>query len=104
MEEKLLVNRYDEGLNVPHFKERTYKRRGYRRWCRAQVRCLAKLARGFILSVGMGVRQGLRSEQREQDRQGKSEHPDCITSHVVPAEHLDFLGYSCLFFDAEAVP
>lgn len=23
VEEKLLVNRYDEGLNVPHFKERT---------------------------------------------------------------------------------
>ena len=56
MEEKLLVNRYYEGLYVPRCNERTYKRRGSRGRCRAQVRRLAKLASCLILSVGVGVR------------------------------------------------
>jgi hypothetical protein len=60
---KLLVNRYDEGLNVPRSKERTCKRRGYCRWCRAQVRRLAKLASRLILSFRVGVSEGLGGEQ-----------------------------------------
>jgi hypothetical protein len=72
VEEKLLVNRDDEGLNISRCQKRTYKPRGYRRWCRAQVRRLAKLASCLILSVGVGVRQGLGGEQCEQDRQSKS--------------------------------
>jgi hypothetical protein len=69
VEEKLLVNRYDERLNVSRCKKRTYQRRGSRCRCRAQVRCLAKLASGLILPVGMGVSQGLGGKQHEQDRQ-----------------------------------
>ncbi len=72
MEEKLLVNRYDEGLYVPRCNERTYKRRGSRGRCRAELRRLANLASRLMLSVGVGVRQGLGRKQCEQDRQSKS--------------------------------
>ena len=72
MEEKLLVNRYYEGLYGPRCNERTYKRRGSRGRRRAQVRRLAKLASCLILSVGVGVRQSLGGKQREQHRQSKS--------------------------------
>ena len=72
MEEKLLVNRYDERLNVSRCKKGTYQRRGPRCWCRAQMRRLAKLASRLILSLDVGVNQGLGGKQCEQDRQGKS--------------------------------
>ena len=75
MEEKLLVNRYDERLNVSRCKKWTYKRRGSLGRCRAQMRRLAKLASRLILSLDVGVNQRLGGKQREQDRQGKSEHP-----------------------------
>ena len=71
MEEKLLVNRYDEWLNVSRGKKRTYERRGSRCRCRAQVRRLAKLASCLVLSLDVGVNQGLGGKQCEQDRQGK---------------------------------
>ena len=90
MKEKLLVNRYDKRLNVSHRKKRTYYGRGSRRRCRAQVCRLAKLASRLILSLDVGVNQGLGGKQREQDRQGKSEHPDRVTSRVVAVSHLDF--------------
>jgi len=71
VEEKLLVNRYDEGLNVPRCQERAYKRRSSRGRCRAQVCRLAKLASRIILPVEVGVNQGLGGEQCEHDGQGK---------------------------------
>jgi hypothetical protein len=71
VEEKLLVNGYDERLNVSCRKKRIYMRCNTRRRRRSQMRRLAKLARGFILSVGMRVSQGLCGEQHEQDRRGK---------------------------------
>lgn len=90
MEEKLLVNRNDKRLNVSRCKKRTYKRRGSRGRCRAKMRRLAKLASRLILSLDVGVNQGLGGKQREQDCQRKSEHPDRVTSRVVTAKHLDF--------------
>ena len=71
MEEKLLVNRYDKRLNVSSCQKRTHQRCGSCCRCRAQVRRLTKLASRLILSVGVGVSQGLGGEQHEQERQGK---------------------------------
>jgi hypothetical protein len=72
VKEKLLVNRYYERLNVSRCKKRTYERCNPRRRRGAQMCRLAKLARGFILSVSVRMSQGLGGEQHEQDRQGKS--------------------------------
>ena len=71
MKEKLLMNRYDEWLNVSRGEKRTYKRCGSRCRRRAQVRRLTKLASRLILSVGVGVSQSLGCEQHKQGRQGK---------------------------------
>ena len=71
MEEKLLVNRYNKRLNVSGCQKRTYQRCGSRCRRRSQMRRLAKLASRLILSLGVGVSQGLGGEQHEQERQGK---------------------------------
>ena len=104
MEEKLLVNRYDERLNVSCCKKKAYQRRDSRCRYGAQMRRLANLARGLILSVCVGMSQGLRGEQHEQGRQGKGQHPNRVTPRVVPASHFDFEANPSLLFDAGAVP
>ncbi len=68
------------------------------------MRGLADLTGRFTLSFCVGVAYGLANEQNEQDRQGKSYHPCTVTSLVVPANHLDALGYPNLPFDARAIP
>ena len=100
VEEQLLVNRYDKRLNVPCCKKKTYQRRDSSCRYGAQMRRLAKLARGLILSVRVGMSQGLGCEQHEQGRQGKGQHPNRVTPRVVPASHFDFEANPSLFFDA----
>lgn len=89
MEEKLLVNRYDEGLNVPGCKERTYKRRGSCCRRRAQMCRLTKLASCLVLSLDVGVNQGLGGKQCEQDRHSKGKYPNRVAPRVVPVGHFD---------------
>jgi hypothetical protein len=67
------------------------------------VRRLADLASSFILSSCVGVVQGLANKQNEQDRQGKSQHPNQGQSRLVLAKHLDSLRYPSFPFDARAV-
>ena len=62
MEEKLLMNRYDKGLNVPGRDKGSEQRRGQGPWSGADVRRLADLAGGFILPFFVGVAQGLHTE------------------------------------------
>jgi hypothetical protein len=71
VEEKLLVNRYGERLNVSCCKKKTYERRDSCCRYRAQMRRLAKLASRLILSVRVCMSQGLGGEQSEQDRHSK---------------------------------
>jgi hypothetical protein len=72
VEEKLLVNRYNKRLNVPDREKWTKRRWGQRFRTGANVRRLADLASGFILSSCVRVVQGLPNKQNEQYSQGKS--------------------------------
>ena len=94
VEEKLFVNRYEDRLNVSRCKKRTNQRCGFRCRCRAQVCRLANLASRLVLSLGVGMRQGLGNEKNGQDRQGESKNPHPVTSRLVPMTHLD--GYTLL--------
>jgi hypothetical protein len=53
------------------------------------VRCLADLARGFILPFFMGVAQGLRTEDDKQNRQGKRQQSDPGVLRFVIGVHFD---------------
>ena len=104
MEKKLLVNRYDKRLNVSRCKKRTYERRGSRCRCRAQMCRLAKLTSRFVLSLDVGVDQGLGGEQPEQERHSKGKYPNRVAPRVVSVSHFDLEANPSLFFDAHAVP
>jgi hypothetical protein len=87
VEEKLFVNCYQDRPNVSRCKKRTNQRCGSRCRCRAQVCRLANLASRLVLSLGVGVRQGLGNKKNGQDRQGESKNPHPLTSRLVPMTH-----------------
>jgi hypothetical protein len=51
---------------------------------------LADMACGFILSFCVGVALGQRNKHNEQNRQGKSAHPDQAMSPLAFGNHRDF--------------
>lgn len=53
------------------------------------MRCLADLARGFILPFFMGVAQGLRTEDDKQNCQGKHQQSDPGILRFVLGVHFD---------------
>lgn len=59
MKEKLLVNRYNERLDVSSCEKRTNQRYGSCCRSRAKVCRLANLASSFILSLSVGMGQDL---------------------------------------------
>jgi len=62
VEEKLLMNRYDERLNASRCQERTNQRCDSCGRCRTDMRGLANLASRFTLSSDVGVTQSLGNE------------------------------------------
>jgi hypothetical protein len=89
VEEKLLVNRYNELLDVSSCEKLTNLRYGSCCRSRAKVRRLADLTSRFILSLSVGMGQDLGKEQNGQNRQSKSKHPDEIQFRPVTISHLD---------------
>jgi len=89
VKEKLLVNRYNERLDVSCRKKRTYQRGGFCCRSRAKVGRLANLASSFILSLSMGMGKDLGNKQNAQHRQSNSEHPGDIRSRLVATSHVD---------------
>jgi hypothetical protein len=104
VKEKLLVNRYNERLDVSCCEKRTNQRCGSCCRTRADVRRLANLARGFILPFFMRVPQGLRTEHDKQNRQGKRQHSDPGILRFVLAVHFDTYTIPGSSFDASSVP
>jgi hypothetical protein len=104
VEEKFLMNRYQEWLNAAC--DEKWTRQQFRSSYRyAYVRRLAHLAGCFTLSLSVGVRQCLSGEKNGQDGKGKSKHPDQVASRFVPITHLNTLThYSRLRFDARPAP
>jgi hypothetical protein len=88
VEEKLLVNGYDERVNVSRCQKWTDQRCGSRCRCRAQVRRLANLTSCLVLSLGVGVRECLGNKKNGQDRQGESKHSYPVISRVALYTHL----------------
>ena len=68
------------------------------------MRCLADLARGFILPFFMGVAEGLRTEHDKQNRQGKHQHSDPGMLRFVLAAHFDTYTIPGSSFDVRRVP
>jgi len=89
VEEKFLVNRQDERVNVSRCQKWRDQRCGSRCRCRAHMCRLANLASRVILSVGVGVTECLGDEQHRHDRDGKGKHPNPIASRLVRHTHID---------------
>jgi hypothetical protein len=91
--EKFLMNRYHKRLDVAGRDQGTGQRYGSCFWCSAQVRRLANLARRFVLSVGVRVRNSLRYKQNGQDRQGQRKNPEPVTSRLASIAHLGVITH-----------
>ena len=89
MEEKLLVNRYNERLDVTCCRQWTSQRCSSCSRSGTKVCRVANLASRFILSLSVGMEQDLRKKQNGQSRQSESKHPEGTTSPLVVAGHLD---------------
>lgn len=104
MKKELLMKHKNERLHVSSSQKRSNKRGGDTPLNRAAVRRLAKLARGFILTICVGVAKGLHIKHDEQSRQGKSQHPCQVMRRLALADHLDSVHYPKCLFDARDVP
>jgi hypothetical protein len=56
------------------------------------VRRLANLTSCLVLSLGVGVREGLGNKKNGQNRQGESKHSYPVISRLVRHTHID--GYT----------
>jgi hypothetical protein len=89
VEEKLLVDRYYERVNVSRRQKWTDQGRSSHGRGRAHVSRLANRASGFILPVGVRVTEGLRDEYYRQHSHSESKHPHPVTSRLASVAHFD---------------